>query len=355
MVLAANVDAAPDYGTSLVKAAELRARVREDNSDSIGIRFKFDNLLDNAGAKRRGARDLRRAHKLLRDIHKSELVADFYAKVVTHRFDQELLTSQRAHLERLKKTIDSFRRREDSLFQVVKLEEERELLKASVATLEEGLSRGKTEFREAYGLSLDGVSFAPMIRPRRVGELIKAVDGRQTLLERQLQLQLTTNQHERDIKVNSSNATLSFLEIQRDLPDNQDPATHSVAVGINLPLVGDETSQLMDEVSYVEKKYKTLREINEHRLEHGQLKSLTQRNIGLLAERRAKYKTELAGLKRQAVKNLSLDDFVKVLEYEYGREQENIALEKEIFLGFVAIIKESGDILEWKNLLTGER
>jgi len=168
-------------------------------------------------------------------------------------------------------------------------------------------------------------------------------------------VQVLANKLQRDIKLNSDDASLTFIEVRRSLPDDGDLPQHSVAVGINLPFIGDETGMLMEEAQFIEKKYKAMKEANEARVDFGVLQSETLRNIRLLQGRRQQHAREMKQLKRKAVQDLSAEEYSRAVAYEYARDEENLTMEKEVMLGFISLVKESGSILDYQNLLTGQK
>lgn len=341
------------YSASILKDAELRYRTVEDGDDTAGLRLKFDGIW-KYGEKRRGFKQFAQAGKLAEEIFRAQSAADYYNKLIAFHFDQELLAKQRVYLTQLEKTIRTLRGNEETLGQKIKLEEEHKLLLMNMQGLTESLQQLRDEAELQYRLKLDEVDFKKLVALKDLGLTMRAhgPTKRKTLTERYLEMQITSNRIQRDIKLNSEDTSLSFIEVRRSLPTHGDDPRHLVTVGVNLPFVGDETGMLMEETSFIEKKYKLQRDIHDHREEHALLERESLRQITLLEGRRLSSASEMRQLKKQAVKNLSLEEFSKAMSYEYARTEEDLLAEKEVYLNFVTVMRESGELLSYKNLLT---
>jgi hypothetical protein len=234
------------------------------------------------------------------------------------------------------------------------MEDERKIVRSNLDESNETLTLLGDALLTEYKLDMKKISFSDMINLPQMSKLLKRIsqERRKTLTEKVLEQQLLVNQYDKDIRLNSENAVLGHVEYQRRISDDDREIDHAVTVGVTLPFLGDDTSKLMKMNDFTEKKFKLMKEIKDHRQEHQLIVSQTLRNIDLLSSRSRGQRMEVNKMKEQAIKNLALDDYSEVMSFEFKRNEEQVSMLKEVYANFFSIAKESGEIFNYKNLLT---
>lgn len=342
-----------NYRPSIIKSTELGWRESDIGADSLRVRVNFDNVWQY-GTKKKGFSEIQKSNRLFLKYYQGERIADFYLKIVSYKLENDRRQGLITHLAKLEKTLQTLKRRDNSLIRFVKMEDERKIVRSNLDESNETLSILSESLATEYKLDMKKISFAGMIDLAQMSKMLKRIsqERRKTLTEKVLEQQLLVNQYDKDIRLNSENAILGHVEYQRRISDGDREVDHAVTVGVTLPFLGDDTAKLMKMNDFTEKKFKLMKEIKDHRQEHQMIVSQTLRNIELLASRSRGQRMEVNKMKEQAIKNLALDDYSEVMSFEFKRNEEQVSILKEVYANFFSIAKESGEIFNYKNLLT---
>jgi len=342
-----------NYRPSIIKSTELGWRESDIGADSLRVRVNFDNVWQY-GTKKKGFAEIQKSNRLFLKYYQGERIADFYLKIVSYKLENDRRQALAAHLAKLEKTLQTLKRRDNSLIRFVKMEDEREIVRSNLDESNETLTLLGDALLTEYKLDMKKISYSDMINLPQMSKLLKRIsqERRKTLTEKVLEQQLLVNQYDKDIRLNSENAVLGHVEYQRRISDDDREIDHAVTVGVTLPFLGDDTSKLMKMNDFTEKKFKLMKEIKDHRQEHQLIVSQTLRNIDLLSSRSRGQRMEVNKMKEQAIKNLALDDYSEVMSFEFKRNEEQVSMLKEVYVNFFSIAKESGEIFNYKNLLT---
>lgn len=351
--LKVEVQSSENYRPSIIKSTELGWRESDIGADSLRVRVNFDNVWQY-GTKKKGFSEIQKSNRLFLKYYQGERIADFYLKIVSYKLESERRLALVTHLAKLEKTLQTLKRRDSSLIRYVKMEDERKIVKSILAEADETLTLLSDSLMSDYQLDMKKLNFTGMINLGQMNKFLRRIsqEGRKTLTEKVLEQQLLVNQYDKDIRLNSENAILGHVEYQRRISDDDREIDHAVTVGVTLPFLGDDTSKLIKMNDFTEKKFKLMKEIKDHRQEHQLKLSQTLRNIELLTSRTRGQRMEVNKMKEQAIKNLALDDYSEVMSFEFKRNEEQLSMLKEVYTNFFLIAKESGEIFNYKNLLT---
>lgn len=351
--LKVEVQASENYRPSIIKSTELGWRESDIGADSLRVRVNFDNVWQY-GTKKKGFSEIQKSNRLFLKYYQGERIADFYLKIVSYKLESDRRLALVTHLAKLEKTLQTLKRRDNSLIRYVKMEDERKIVKSILAEADETLTLLSDSLMSDYQLDMKKLNFTGMINLGQMNKFLRRIsqEGRKTLTEKVLEQQLLVNQYDKDIRLNSENAILGHVEYQRRISDDDREIDHAVTVGVTLPFLGDDTSKLIKMNDFTEKKFKLMKEIKDHRQEHQLKLSQTLRNIELLTSRTRGQRMEVNKMKEQAIKNLALDDYSEVMSFEFKRNEEQLSMLKEVYTNFFLIAKESGEIFNYKNLLT---
>jgi hypothetical protein len=344
-----------NYRPSIIKSTELGWRESDIGADSLRVRVNFENVWQY-GTKKKGFEEIQKSNRLFLKYYQGERIADFYFKVVSFKLESDQRNSLKAHLVKLERTLQTLKRRDSSLIRFVKMEDERKVVQSLLNESIENLQVLQESVASEFKLDMAQVKFSGLISLAQMSKLLKRIaeERRKTLTEKVLEQQLLVNQYDKDIRINAEEAILGHVEYQRRISDGDRAVDHAVTLGVTLPFLGDDTAKLMKMNDFTEKKFKLMKEIKDHRSEYHLLMSQTLRNIELLNSRNRGSRLELSKMKEQAIKNLALDEYSEVLSFEFKREQDHVVMLKEVYANFFSIAKESGEIFNYKNLLTNQ-
>jgi hypothetical protein len=341
---------------SIIKNIEASWNESRLSDDSYKVKLNFDNIL-KYGNRKEGFTQAKNIYNLFLEFNKKEEMLSTFNKIITYHFDQRALTIKQAYLEKLTKSLKSIKKIETSLIHYVTLEEDLKLLENSIAELTSGLKTLEEDFNSTYQASIASFPIKNLLTLDQIQSYLQSKKSfiDKTLTTRILEEQVKINKLEKDISFDSEDAILTSLEYERKVRDEyiepnkrldekNTKTDHSISIGITLPFFGDDTAKMMKLSNYTEKNFKLSREIRSHQLEFKSIYDLTLNRINLFKNKKGREAKTINKIKEQALNKLAFNEYSQALKFEFEHEIENQEILKEVYLNYLFMTKEYGDL-----------